>query len=368
MVVREIEKKGYTVSYDSDSHWKVITQMWGSVWPKVLPYCVINVLITILIEWFNEREGINLVVSDKGHTFMGFLVAFLVVSRVNLAIGRYNESRGCLAIMYREARELVQNMVALSQYNSDDKAKQWRNETTYQVCILLRVAMGAIDYPETYVNVWELDELDDFERANIKKYLYLDTGAGPNALRWSHGARTEYEENMRVPLRLSYLLRRQIRKQSSMLAEPFSAGQEQKLHGSVDAFMVGYIGMTKFMTTPFPFPLVQMARTFLFFYVFTVAFVLLGDASSATTHCITIFILTFGFMGLEYVSIELDNPFGEDDNDFDNLGMAYTAFEDTYLTILELDGMDWTDRLHRRLNPIRNNGVQAAAESTPLLV
>lgn len=87
-----------------------------------------------------------------------------------------------------------------------------------------------------------MDELDDFERANIKKYLYLDTGAGPNALRWSHGARTEYEENMRVPVRLSYLLRRQIRKQSSVLAEPFTAPQEQKLHGSVDTFMAGYIG------------------------------------------------------------------------------------------------------------------------------
>ena len=30
-------------------------------------------------------------------------------------------------------------------------------------------------------------------------------------------------------------------------------------------------------------------------------------------------------MGLETVSIELDNPFGDDDNDFDNLGMAYVS-------------------------------------------
>lgn len=56
-------------------------------------------------------------------------------------------------------------------------------------------------------------------------------------------------------------------------------------------------------------------------------------------------------MGLEYVSIELDNPFGEDDNDFDNLGMAYTAFEDTYLSILHTDGPEWTDRLRKRMDP-----------------
>ena len=28
---------GYTVTYDSSSHIKVISQLWGSVWPKVCP-------------------------------------------------------------------------------------------------------------------------------------------------------------------------------------------------------------------------------------------------------------------------------------------------------------------------------------------
>ena len=107
--------------------------------------------------------------------------------------------------------------------------------------------------------------------------------------------------------------------------------------------------MRKFLTTPVPFPLIQMARTFVFFYVYTVPFALLSDNSSPIAHCVVIFILTYGFMGLEYVSIELDNPFGEDANDFDNLGMAETAFEDTYLTILQCDGPQWTDRLRQRM-------------------
>lgn len=123
--------------------------------------------------------------------------------------------------------------------------------------------------------------------------------------------------------------------------------------------------MRKFLTTPFPFPLVQMARTFLFFCtfptsacalfcldkcdsvmllthslvqfwqdVFTVPFALLSDTSSVYAHCVTIFILTYGFMGLEYVSIELDNPFGTDDNDFDNLGMAYVRTQQKSMSLL----------------------------------
>ena len=29
------KRRGYAVTYESSSHWKVITQIWGSVWPKV---------------------------------------------------------------------------------------------------------------------------------------------------------------------------------------------------------------------------------------------------------------------------------------------------------------------------------------------
>jgi predicted membrane chloride channel (bestrophin family) len=61
-----------------------------------------------------------------------------------------------------------------------------------------------------------------------------------------------------------------------------------------------------------------MARTFMFLYVFTIPFVLLGDQSSIFAHCFMVFLLTYGFVGLETVSIELDNPFGDDPNDFDN--------------------------------------------------
>ena len=56
----------------------------------------------------------------------------------------------------------------------------------------------------------------------------------------------------------------------------------------------------------------------MFLYVFTVPFVLLGDQSSILAHCFIVFVLTYGFVGLETVAIELDDPFGDDANDFDN--------------------------------------------------
>ena len=53
-----------------------------------------------------------------------------------------------------------------------------------------------------------------------------------------------------------------------------------------------------------------MSRTFLFLYVFTVPFVLQQDRSSHIAHCFMVFFMTYAFVGLADVAIELDNPFG----------------------------------------------------------
>lgn len=47
-----------------------------------------------------------------------------------------------------------------------------------------------------------------------------------------------------------------------------------------------------------------MARTVVFIYVFTVPFVLVQDSSSNFAHCFMVFVLTFGFVGLELCAIE----------------------------------------------------------------
>lgn len=93
-----------------------------------------------------------------------------------------------------------------------------------------------------------------------------------------------------------------------------------------------------------------MARTFLFLYVFTVPFVMLDDDRSTFAHCFEVFLITYGFMGLEVVAMDLDNPFGDDPNDFDNSALACTAYEDTYLTILDIDGDEWMNKLRFRVH------------------
>jgi predicted membrane chloride channel (bestrophin family) len=73
------------------------------------------------------------------------------------------------------------------------------------------------------------------------------------------------------------------------------------------------------VTTPIPFPMVQMSRTFLFFYIYTLPSALLTASSTPAADLVVLFIVTYGFIGLELISIELDDPFGDDVIDFDTI-------------------------------------------------
>ena len=46
-----------------------------------------------------------------------------------------------------------------------------------------------------------------------------------------------------------------------------------------------------------------------------------------------------------------------------NLGLAATANEDTYLTILDIDGAEWADKLHRRI--FRHDQSESALPQGP---
>lgn len=277
------------------------------------------------------------ILTDKTNSAVEQVVSFLLVSRVNIGLGRYHQARDYLGAMYREERELIQNMAVFSNHCLDRSAKEWRSEVSYRAMILLKTCMAVIDYPSTKVPAWDIPELTGDEERYIRDSSF---GTSAEARRWAHAKRSEWEETMRVvsrlhplietkkdlitflssnkltlsmlqPIHIAYLLRKSIHTQTKRLRTPLVNAQENKLLGSVDSFMGGYYGIRKFLTTPVPFPLIQMARTFVFLYLFTVPFVLLKDDSSNVAHCLTVFLMTYGFMGLEVVAIELDDPFGK---------------------------------------------------------
>jgi hypothetical protein len=112
-----------------------------------------------------------------------------------MSLGRYNEAREYLEMMNKSFRQLVHTACIYSNTDARESAKQWRHELVYRALILLRSSMSVIDYPSSLEGVMEIPELtgsDELE--DLQKNL-------PPS-RWLHEARTDYEENFRIPIRL----------------------------------------------------------------------------------------------------------------------------------------------------------------------
>jgi len=128
---------------------------------------------------------------------------------------------------------------------------------------------------------------------------------------------------------------------------PMHVNRELRLYSFVSDFVSGYHGLTKLIDTQFPFPLAQMTRTFVFIWVYSLPWVLYNDEIKTPSLIMIVFFITYGktyyvvvvvvvvclgmpnmisvfsytpfhsllilaFVGLECVSIELDDPYGND--------------------------------------------------------
>lgn len=67
---------------------------------------------------------------------------------------------------------------------------------------------------------------------------------------------------------------------------------------------------------------------------------------------------------MEYVAIELDDPFGDDPNDFDLMGLANVTFKDMYIFIYDLHGekdsrelADFVDEANYKQECMRKDGL-----------
>lgn len=79
----------------------------------------------------------------------------------------------------------------------------------------------------------------------------------------------------------------------------------------LNTFVANYKILLALASTPIPFPLIQMARTFLFLYTFTIPFMMRGVAEDILMAILFVFFLTYGFIGLEIVATKLMFPFGD---------------------------------------------------------
>lgn len=164
------------------------------------------------------------------------------------------------------------------------------------------------------------------------------------------------QDNMSAPVIIGLNLRKIIMSQrkSAFQDNPLTIREEMTMLQEVEDFLTYYNGLKKLITTPFPFPLVQMARTFLFLWVYSLPFVLTHtEKYDPVQNMILIFFITYGFVGVELVSMALDDPFGDDPTDFDDERLLRVAVDDILTTVLQIDGEDCMRHVREEGAPVQ---------------
>lgn len=96
---------------------------------------------------------------------------------------------------------------------------------------------------------------------------------------------------------------------------------QEKLLGILSGYDAVYRDLIEIASTPLPFPLIQMGRTFLFLWTFSFPFLLNSMTDKLFNSVPTVFFLTYGFLGLEVATMTLANPFGDGTHDIHITGM-----------------------------------------------
>jgi Bestrophin, RFP-TM, chloride channel len=251
--------------YDSSNHIRVLLCRYGSIWPKVLPFCIMNLTLSCLLVYLMRYHGITLDISTQTHGVLSVIAAFLSVTKISMSLDRFQQLRAQFSILYREPREFIQHMVVFSMDDSATKATtasnagtgigkssrpkapppsdpnsamDWRNEVAYLLMILLRTVVAAVRYDFSKIPAWNIPELlnSDLRKDvcfSLKVPLHSASSSTIDPV-------LERESNFRVPIRIAYLLRKSMYSQHNRLHQPLDYLEESTLFNSLTIFMTAY--------------------------------------------------------------------------------------------------------------------------------
>ena len=341
----------------------------------MLPYCIVNTLLTLLLLYLLSID-IDLTVSEWGHEFMSVLASFLLITKFNLTLGVYYEMQSNLLKIGRATRQIAMLACCLTKQQQNQKAAAvWRSEVAFRALVLLSATSTML----TKVNdldAWEapgvsIEELGPLvlldPNMSYEKHELSQIPRNINPRQYEAGHSLPSDLNLRVPTMLAHQLC-----QTVALMPQLDSMQVKQLTDQVELFLEGFHGIRVYLNIPLPFSMIQMARIFLVLYVFTMPFAILSaDLKLADAQVVLlVFIMTYGFMGLEIVSTNLDDPFGSDPSDLPVIEQMKELMEDVMLMISQVDGLDAAMQLRSRITgkpSTRRSSINPATEEDGLL-
>jgi len=289
----------------------IVFRFAATVWPLVLPYCVANIASLSLLTLTKKYTRVDVSILPTAHAMMSILISYLGVSKVNLAYQRYITAQtGCGHVMMT-LRELNQLAITMTEQYTSPAATAWRCQTKDAIVQLIHETVAVLR--------------DERHSAALARNVGHRTGVGID-LSSKIGTRGSVQGARVItsgsddPMVLVHSLRSHLYTESDRVCRKNDGTGEVKIElferckmiDQLHEFTVSYRNLLRLASSPLPFPLVQMGRTFTAVWTLSLPFVLIGDdfAEDSLSTFTFVILLTYGFLGLEFLSRMLANPFG----------------------------------------------------------
>jgi len=285
------------IEYNRYSWWQTTFSLHGTALPRASTRVLIFTIYATLLQWAFET-GLNfgwidsqhfLGLDPVGHAVLGSLLGFLIVFRMNASNARYWEGRSHWGQIINSSRNLVR---LGSTYTSD--ARELAGLVAGYVLTLERSLQGHrdVEAADVYLPTAVCQSISQF-------------GNPPTAV--AAAISTWIADRHRAGEIDSWMVR-QMEEQLSKLVD--SQG-----------------GCEKIQKTPMPFAYVVMVKQLIVAYLLTLPIVLCDRCGWWSPMLMAV--VSLGLFGMEEASVEIEDPFGIDDNCLNMHAFCLTITRDT---------------------------------------
>eukprot|EP01060_Flectonema_neradi_P005207 TRINITY_DN13455_c1_g1_i1.p1 TRINITY_DN13455_c1_g1~~TRINITY_DN13455_c1_g1_i1.p1 ORF type:complete len:441 (+),score=66.51 TRINITY_DN13455_c1_g1_i1:64-1323(+) len=265
---------------------KLTGTVWVSIWPEVITSTIVSFGLVMVHTHLYELDYPII-----SHQLMFMPVSFLLVFRCSNSYGRYWEGRGLLGQLTFNTREINTKCVC---YAGDPALANTIRRLSIACMKMVNLTVAAF---------WDKVSDPDFtwDYTSVSEHLTAEEIEHLNSLASGQ------------PLYLLMLMRREI-------AEAGNEGklsQLQCFEMSQDLASIHTVwnAMMKITSTPVPFPWMHLTKFILYGFTFTLTFPAVTAMKWVAIPFMTL--ISFMLFGLAAMGDEMEDPFGDDVNDFD---------------------------------------------------
>jgi len=271
----------------------------GSVFPKSVIWALPCSLVSVVLHHFinaNPDFGLHVGAGDVGASVLSgftFILGFLIVFRSQQAYSRWWEGGTLLQQLRGEWFNAYSSLLAFCNTSPDKREEvlAFQHKLARLCSLLYCTAIQQVSTMED--KNYELIDVSDFDGDSMK-YMMDSPDRCEVCLQWIQRLIGDADEQKVLKV-----------------APPILS----RVYNQLGNGIVVLNNARKITEFPMPFPLAQMVTCMLLLHWGITAVVCAASVQEAAWAGILSFIVTFSFWSINYIAVELEQPFGDDAND-----------------------------------------------------